>query len=365
MEKESASYTSTRRSSIDTNLEDSNNSNNENSEVREEGLREKLDDIQIDYAIVTSKLNKLDEESAKASEKYELLAHERDVLAMECDELRQQCTAAIREYDKALRERDEAIQSSLKADQKLKMALKESEMNYRMRHSKEIAKLQDERNAALNEYRLVMSERDSVHRDIEKLQDDLANSQKMVTTHLEEKEKIQHEAECLRQEINTVLIDRDQAVKESYGLKERLEETIQDRDNILKQFEELRQEFEMKKQERDAARKERSEAISHRDKILKECFEVKQLFEAPIENIEKHNQLLKCRFEALSKELTEAWKAAEVAMLRRDFAFKERNKIVREKQELGDKCSLVVAERDRITDELITMQNKYEVLRVS
>ena len=364
LEKENLLYTKSLRKSSETVLDDGRSNKEDKCDLREEALRERLDDMQADYAIVTSKLNQLDEESAKTNEKYELLLQERDAIMMERDALKQQYAATIREYENALRDRDEELQSSKKSEQQLKSALKESEMNYRMRHSKEVAKLQEERNAALQEYKLVMSERDSVHREIEKLQDDLANSQKMVTSHLEEKEKIQHEAECLRQEINTVLVDRDHAVKESYSLKERLEDVLKDRESILKKFEELRQECEMKKQERDAARKERSEAILHRDKILKECFEVKQLFETPVENIDKHTQLLKSRFEALSQELTNAWRVAEVAMYRRDWAFGERNKIVRELQKSSDKCNVLVTERDRLADELISMQERYESLRV-
>lgn len=365
LEKENLLYTKNIRKSSETVLDDGRNSNEEKSDLREEALQEKLDDMQADYAIVTSKLNQLDEESARTNEKYELLLQERDAMLMERDALKQQFGATIGDYENALKDRDEKLQSLIKSEQQLKSALKESEMNYRMRHSKEISKLQGERNAALQEYKLVMSERDSVHREIEKLQEDLASSQKMVESHLEEKEKVQHETECLRQEINTVLVDRDHAVKESYSLKERLENVVKDREGIVKKFEELRQELEMKKQERDAARKERSEAILHRDKILKECFEVKQLFETPAENIDKHTQLLKCRFEELSQELTHAWREAEVAMYRRDWAFGERNKIVRELQKSGDKCNILVTERDRLADELISMQDRYEVLKAS
>ena len=363
-EKENLLYTNGLGKSGETAIDDGRGENEGESDLREEVLREKLDDMKTDYDIVTSKLNQLDEESARTNEKYELLLQERDAISMERDALKQQYAATIREYENALRNRDDELQSLVKSEQQLKSALKDSEMNYRMRHSKEISKLQEERNAALQEYKLVMSERDSVHREIEKLQDDLANSQKTMASHLEEKEKVQHEAECLRQEINTVLIDRDHAVNESYSLKERLEDTLKDRESIIKKFEELRQEFEMKKQERDAARKERSEAILHRDKILKECFEVKQLFETPAENIDKHTQLLKSRFEALSQELTNAWRVAEVAMFRRDWAFSERSKVVRELQKSSDKCNVLVAERDRLADELISMQERYESLRV-
>ena len=51
-----------------------------------------------------------------------------------------------------------------------------------IKSSKEIKRLTEERDQALQEYTLVMSERDSVHREQEKLTDDLTQSRKQIKT---------------------------------------------------------------------------------------------------------------------------------------------------------------------------------------
>jgi len=55
-------------------------------------------------------------------------------------------------------------------------------MAVRIKSNKEIKRLTEERDAALQEYSLIMSERDSVHRELEKLTDDLSQSKKQIKT---------------------------------------------------------------------------------------------------------------------------------------------------------------------------------------
>ena len=55
-------------------------------------------------------------------------------------------------------------------------------MAVRIKTSKDLKRLTEERNAAMEEYSLVMRERDTVHKEIEKLQDDLAQSNKKLKT---------------------------------------------------------------------------------------------------------------------------------------------------------------------------------------
>lgn len=49
-------------------------------------------------------------------------------------------------------------------------------MAVRMKASKDLKRLTEERNAAMQEYSLVMSERDSVHKEMEKLNEDLTQA---------------------------------------------------------------------------------------------------------------------------------------------------------------------------------------------
>ena len=328
-------------------------------------LTEELEDFKADYALVTSKLSKSEEETAKLREQYNALVSERDTLIIERNALKQQCTAAIRGYDKALREKDETAKSAVHAKQQRDLALRECDqvMALRIKDSKDITKLKDERNAAINEYKLIMSERDSVHKEIEKLQEDIDVVKTENKSLKDDKERIQHEAECLRQEIRSVLADRDQVVKESHDLRERLHGALKDRETTMKKMEEMRQDLEMLKQERNAARKERSEAIVHRDKILRECFEVKQMFQSVESGETEQGEEFKKQFEGLSKELTKAWKEAEVAMMRRDWAFSERDKIVRELERIRAINTDLVEERDCLMDELRRSRSEGEVLK--
>lgn len=49
-------------------------------------------------------------------------------------------------------------------------------MAVRMKASKDLKRLTEERNAAMQEYSLIMSERDTVHKEMEKLTDDLTQA---------------------------------------------------------------------------------------------------------------------------------------------------------------------------------------------
>lgn len=51
-------------------------------------------------------------------------------------------------------------------------------MAVRIKAAKDIARLTEERNGAIQEYTLIMSERDTVHKEIEKLQEELSNANK-------------------------------------------------------------------------------------------------------------------------------------------------------------------------------------------
>ena len=104
-------------------------------------------------------------------------------------------------------------------------------MAVRIKASKDIKRLTEERNAAMQEYALIMSERDSVHKEIEKLQDEVSatntkmkeieNSSKKQD---EEKRKYLCQIELLKREIEAALIDRDKAIKEAHELREKVGE---------------------------------------------------------------------------------------------------------------------------------------------
>ena len=93
-------------------------------------------------------------------------------------------------------------------------------MSLKLLSTNDIARLQDERDAAVREHRLVMAERDGVHKEIENLQLDIALEQNKLKK-LEQKHKTVREHnqlllytnETLRREITSALHDRDEAIR--------------------------------------------------------------------------------------------------------------------------------------------------------
>merc|ERR1711988_942084 len=82
--------------------------------------------------------------------------------------------------DQALRERNDYRDALAKVQRQHEEAVKEinQAMAVRIKASKDIKRLTEERNAAMQEYALIMSERDSVHKEIEKLQEEIKEKNK-------------------------------------------------------------------------------------------------------------------------------------------------------------------------------------------
>lgn len=53
-------------------------------------------------------------------------------------------------------------------------------MAVRIKATKDLARLTEERNAAVQEYSLIMSERDTVHKEMERMQEELNEAQKII-----------------------------------------------------------------------------------------------------------------------------------------------------------------------------------------
>jgi len=308
-------------------------------ECENEDLKYNFDDLRSDHDLLLSKHKQLEEDNSLFKEQHDTMMNERDNIAIERNALKQQCAAAIRGYEKALRERDETVREVSQMKQQFDITDRELQQatKVKMQMSKDIMKLRDERNSALGEYKLVMSERDTVHQEIEKLQDDLNRQKVEVKKLVDDKEKVLLEKEGLGHEIVAALADRDQSIKEVHDLRTRLQAAIKEKESSVKHLEDQRQDYQMLKMERNAAKKERGEAIVHRDKILKECFEVKRMFAKMEAGESNETESLKKQFDKLSSELTNAWNIAEVSMTRRDWAFSERDKVVRELEELKEK----------------------------
>ena len=183
--------------------------------------------------------------------------------------------------------------------------LKENEqaMNIRVKASQDIKRLTAERNSALHEYSIIMSERESVHKEMEKLQEELQGRSGM-----------NKELELLQREIRAAMTDRDKAMKDLHEMKRKME----DKENMNPSI------IGGKKENDDNSFNKAVEQM----KILKQ------------EKLE------------LEDKLKNAVMEAEVAKGRRDWAFTERDKIMLESEGVQVLCDKLRKERDKAMSDL-------------
>lgn len=282
-------------------------------------LTYKIGDLRIEHDVLLSNYKKLQEDNLK-------LRKENDQLVKtgnDYDAMKQRCALALMGFETALRDREEMRQQhdllGIKLEDAKKMSLK---------MSRDITELQKEKDSAVHEYRLVMSERESVHQEIAKLQDDLGQTKSKELELHKEKEKAFLEKENFQKKVKSLSISRDKALSE---LQEQRSRFNKERLQYIEQIKQQRQELEMLEQQRNAAKKERSEAMVHRDEILKECFEVKKQCTRIQAGETEDTKMLKEQFNKLCFEL-KAWKTQELS--NQIWAFNERDKVIRERDKV-------------------------------
>merc|ERR1711956_50769 len=152
-------------------------------------------------------------------------------MGIERNQFKQQCTQVIRQWDEDLREKNKYKDALAKVKRQHDDAIKEinQAMTVRIKASKDLKRLTEERNAAMQEYSLIMSERDSVHKEIEKFQEEIKEKNKKLAAqdgrhkhHEDEKRKLSCKIEMLRRELEQSMHERDKAMRESHDLREKI-----------------------------------------------------------------------------------------------------------------------------------------------
>ena len=82
-----------------------------------------------------------------------------------------------------------------------------------------IARLIDERNAAVREYHMVMSERDCVHREMERLQESLTEATKRAQSLEQEKKAAQDELQRVKRDATALQLEKERVLQECYELR--------------------------------------------------------------------------------------------------------------------------------------------------
>jgi len=168
----------------------------------------------------TSKVELLEEENSRMRAQYDEVVTERNSALKERKVLQQHVTmtiqAANRDKSQLLKELHVIKAERDDAKRKMSKAFAENAQT-----AKDIGRLRVERDAVVHEYTLVMSERDSVHKEIEQLQDRLSQQKQKLDAREKECEAAVQEADSVRLELTTATRERDVARKQVKELKEK------------------------------------------------------------------------------------------------------------------------------------------------
>ncbi|XP_019881509.1 disks large homolog 5 isoform X3 [Aethina tumida] len=323
--------------------------------------------LRVKYTELLTENKRLEQENQCVRNDLQEHKDEKARLMQQCDSLGQERTLAIREMS-GLKQQLIKFYNNYVNSREVCQKLKQQYESVTGRLNKEITQLTDERNAAMTEYTLTMSERDTVHKEMEKLSDDLAQAVKKIKMLDSENKDLQDEKrglnfqlESLRREISSALQERDKAIKECNDLRQKFGElgasseghlltgdhTKKSRGRLIDSLGHITENGGRKEHLREDAR-----SIGQRQRL---------------DNLDKANEELEMLRKALDKaqlELAEAVQEAEVSKGRRDWAFSERDKIVLERESIRTLCDNMRKERDRTVTELAESLRESDALKI-
>ncbi|CAK1587309.1 unnamed protein product [Parnassius mnemosyne] len=294
-------------------------------------FQKRYDDLIENHNATLEKLRIVQEENSRLKTQCHELTQERNAVIRERNALKQQLASVVRQWEGGVRER---------AD---------------------IKRLTDERNAAMAEYTLIMSERDTVHKEMEKLSDDLQAALKRVAAleaalqaSRDEQRATALQAESLRREIESALVDRDRAIKECTDLK-----TPQNTSTLGKSRQDNSGYHHLGLASgvgNDGFLNGQHPNDPSLDKLQGLVgMVVDAVDKERVDNLEQANQeleRLRKQVDRLQAELADAQREAEVSKRRRDWAFSERDKLLQERESVKALCNRLRKERDQMVGEL-------------
>ncbi|KAM4525004.1 disks large homolog 5-like isoform 2-T2 [Odontesthes bonariensis] len=318
-----------------------------------EALRKRYNENTASHNADLSRLDQAEEENHRLQKKLDILLKQRDAAI----HYQQHCSSSFRGFDTMQQELSKATTQNKELQREMDRLQSETTRHktQQLKAVKDCEKYKDERDSVINEYRLIMSERDQVIKEVDRLQTGLEMAEAKLKNNTSERRVASEELEALRQELASALVDRDRAICEKNELLEKYCHEVKDKAEAQKELSQACKDIETVREERDVARKERTEAIIQRDQLLREYYQARQKQDSATLDMERANkeiEMLRKQYEAISQELKEALQEAEVAKCRRDWAFQERDKIVAERESIRTLCDNLRRERDRAVSDL-------------
>uniref|UniRef100_A0A8C2Z868 Discs large MAGUK scaffold protein 5 n=1 Tax=Cyclopterus lumpus TaxID=8103 RepID=A0A8C2Z868_CYCLU len=318
-----------------------------------EALRKHYNEKTAGHNADLSRLDQAEEENHRLQKQLDMLLKQRDAAI----HYQQQYSSSIRRFDNTQQELSKATAQNKELQREMDRLQSEAtrQKTQQLKAVKDSEKYREERDSVINEYRLIMSERDQVIKEVDRLQTGLEMAEAKLKNTSSERRVASEELEALRQELASALVDRDRAICEKNELLEKYCHEVKDKAEAQKELSQACKDIETVREERDVARKERTEAIIQRDQLLREYYQARQKQDSATLDMERANKeidILRKQYEAVSQELKEAVQEAEVAKCRRDWAFQERDKIVAERESIRTLCDNLRRERDRAVSDL-------------
>uniref|UniRef100_A0A3B4ZV36 Discs large MAGUK scaffold protein 5 n=1 Tax=Stegastes partitus TaxID=144197 RepID=A0A3B4ZV36_9TELE len=208
-----------------------------------------------------SRLEQAEEENRRLQKQMDALLKQRDS-AMH---YQQQYSTSMRRFDSVQQELNKS--SAQNKELQREMERLQSEVtrykNLQLKSAKDCEKFKEERDSVFNEYRLIMSERDQVIKEVDKLQTELEAAEARLKNTSSERVVASEELEALRQKQDSATLDMERANKEIEMLR--------------KQYEAMSQELKEATQEAEVAKCRRDWAFQERDKIVAERESIRTL----------------------------------------------------------------------------------------
>uniref|UniRef100_A0A3Q2YKW1 Discs, large homolog 5a (Drosophila) n=1 Tax=Hippocampus comes TaxID=109280 RepID=A0A3Q2YKW1_HIPCM len=265
-----------------------------------------------------SRLEQAEEENRRLQKQMDALLIQRDS-AMH---YQQQYSTSMRRFDSVQQELNKS--SAQNKELQREMERLQSEVtrykNLQLKSVKDCDKYKEERDSVFNEYRLIMSERDQVIKELDKLQTELEAAEARLKNTSSERVVASEELEALRQKQDSATLDMERANKEiemlrkqyeamSQELKEATQETevakcrrdwaFQERDKIVAERESIRTLCDNLRRERDRAVSDLADALRNLDDMrkqkndaLRELKEMKEKMEGQLEKEARFCQLM-------------------------------------------------------------------------
>lgn len=267
-------------------------------------------------------------------DKLNQLIKQRDTALQERDAIKQQCINAICQWSLIVQQHNDLKEILKQKEFELKETIEEFQIVI-ANNLETTETLNKERIACRNtfqEYKIVMSERDIVHNDIEKLMTDLFiqnNKNKLLNEeikHLKDEIKpLKLQVECFKRELTTIVCDRDEALKKCNHYNPKYEKIITKNEDQSNHKSQLNYDISSEEQNQNGLQ-EKTVSLS----LFGSCQN------KPIDNLDDANQEIELLRKSIVQNHTEANKLQTEAKLsekRRNWAFGERDKIMLEREE--------------------------------